>query len=65
MQSSGTSLALHLGGIIKGQDYPPEQGESTEDNWIFVLHIPTLSDHLYWVIVDRRGSQAPYLYGFN
>jgi hypothetical protein len=65
MQSSATSLALHLGGIIKGQDYPPEQGESTEDNWIFVLHIPTLSDHLYWVIVDRRGSKAPYLYGFN
>lgn len=65
MQSPETSLALHLGGIIKGQDYPPEQGESTQDNWIFVLHIPTLSDHLYWVIVDRRGSQAPYLYGFN
>ncbi|HET9239893.1 MAG TPA: hypothetical protein VFO10_21710 [Oligoflexus sp.] len=65
MQNPGTSLALHLGGIIKGQDYPPEQGESTQDNWIFVLHIPTLSDHLYWVIVDRRGSKAPYLYGFN
>lgn len=65
MQNPETSLALHLGGIIKGQDYPPEQGESTQDNWIFVLHIPTLSDHLYWVIVDRRGSQAPYLYGFN
>jgi hypothetical protein len=65
MQSPETSLALHLGGIIKGQDYPPEQGESPQDNWIFVLHIPTLSDHLYWVIVDRRGSKAPYLYGFN
>jgi hypothetical protein len=65
MQDPRTSLALHLGGIIKGQDYPPEQGESTQDNWIFVLHIPTLSDHLYWVIVDRRGSKAPYLYGFN
>jgi hypothetical protein len=65
MQDPRTLLALHLGGIIKGQDYPPEQGESTQDNWIFVLHIPTLSDHIYWVIVDRRGSKAPYLYGFN
>lgn len=65
MQGSQTSLALHLGSIIKGQDYPPEQGESTRDNWIFVLRIPTLSDHLYWVIVDRRGQNAPYIYGFN
>ena len=65
MQNPETSLALHLGGIIKGQDYPPEQGESTQDNWIFVLRVPTLSDHLYWVIVDRSGSKAPYLYGFN
>jgi hypothetical protein len=65
MQNPGTSLALHLGSIIKGQDYPPEQGESTRDNWIFVLHVPTLSDHLYWVIVDRHGQKAPYLYGFN
>jgi hypothetical protein len=65
MQASQTSLALHLGGIVKGQDYPPEQGESTRDNWIFVLHVPTLSDHLYWVIVDRRGQNEPYIYGFN
>jgi hypothetical protein len=65
MQKSGTSLSLHQGVIIKGQNYPPEQGESTQDHWIFVLHVPTLSDHLYWVIVDRHGQKAPYLYGFN
>lgn len=65
MQSRETSLALHLGGITKGKDYPPEQGESAQDNWIFVLRIPTLSDHIYWVIVDRQGVNAPYLYGFN
>lgn len=65
MQDSRTSLALHLGGVIKGQDYPPEQGESAKENWVFVLHVPTLSDHLYWVIVDRQGHKAPYLYGFN
>ncbi len=65
MQDSRSSLALHLGDTVKGQDYPPEQGESIKDNWIFVLHIPSLSDHLYWVIVDRSGRKAPYLYGFN
>ncbi len=65
MQDARSTLALHLGPTIKGQDYPPEQGESFKDNWIFVLHIPSLSDHLYWVIVDRNGRSAPYLYGFN
>jgi hypothetical protein len=65
MQQTETSLALYQGVIIKGQNYPPEQGENTQENWIFVLHVPTLSDHLYWVIVDRKGQKAPYLYGFN
>ena len=65
LQDPKTSLALYLGQTVKGLSYPPEQGESADDNWIFVLRIPTLSDHLYWVIVDRQGQRAPYLYGFN
>ncbi|HYX32705.1 MAG TPA: hypothetical protein VE954_06295 [Oligoflexus sp.] len=65
MQSEKTTLSLYLGSTVQGQIYPPEQGENTQDNWIFVLRVPTLSDHLYWVIVDRKGKAAPYLYGFN
>ncbi|WP_141732788.1 hypothetical protein [Oligoflexus tunisiensis] len=65
MQNPKTSLSLYLGRTIQGQVYPPEQGESMQDNWIFFLSVPTLSDHLYWVIVDRKGQTAPYLYGFN
>jgi len=65
MQSPKTTFALYLGKTIKGQSYPPEQGESDQDNWVFVLYVPSLSDHLYWVIVDRQGKVAPYLYGFN
>lgn len=50
--------------------YPPEEGESLTDYWIFFLQLPTLSDHLFWVVVPRRpdlmedGGQ-PYCYGFN
>ena len=45
--------------------YPPEEGEKVDDNWVFFLSLPTLSDHLYWVIVNRNGEKDPYLYGFN
>ncbi len=45
--------------------FPPENGETAADNWVFFLSLPELSDHLYWVIIDRQGSKAPYVYGFN
>ena len=44
--------------------YPPEQKESLEKNWIFFLKIKVLSDHLFWVIVDRTSGES-YVYGFN
>lgn len=52
----------------RNQDFdfnPPENGESAEENWIFGLYMPSLSDHLYWIIVDRTGGASPYVYGFN
>ncbi len=45
--------------------YPPEGGESVMQHWIFMLQLPTLSDHIYWAIVDRTGEQPTYSYGFN
>ncbi len=47
------------------QGYPPEHRESTHDNWAYFLEMPTLSDHLQWIIIDRTGEKAPYIYGFN
>lgn len=44
---------------------PPENGESASENWIFGLYMPTLSDHFYWIVVDRTGTASPYVYGFN
>jgi len=45
--------------------FPPEEREPAADNWVFFLKLPTLSDHLYWVIVPRDGQQDAYIYGFN
>lgn len=38
--------------------YPPENGESVKENWIFNLLLDELSDHLYWAVVPRDGSTA-------
>ena len=45
--------------------YPPEEGESGAENWIFRLQIEQLSDHIYWSIVSKDGSKKTYNYGFN
>ena len=44
---------------------PPEERESADLNWVFSLYLPTLSDHLYWIIVPRDGETEAYVYGFN
>jgi len=45
--------------------FPAERGEEVNDNWIFLLRIETISDHLYWIIVPRDGEKPAYNYGFN
>lgn len=45
--------------------YPPEERETATLNWVFSLYLPTLSDHLYWIIVPRDGAREAYIYGFN
>jgi len=43
----------------------PEHGEKTSQNWIVRLKISTLSDHIFWAIIERNGKVSPYNYGFN
>jgi len=43
----------------------PEHGESVNDNWIIELRIRSLSDHIFWSVVDRQGKKPTYNYGFN
>lgn len=40
----------------------PLRGEPLRDNWIFGLELYDLTDDIYWVIVSRDGSVAPYNY---
>jgi len=44
---------------------PPEGQESLEENWVFSLVLPKLSDHVFWAVVDRAGVRETYNYGFN
>lgn len=66
----GASLQLlpNVDWSDRDQDFdfnPPENGEVAADHWIFSLYIPSLSDHLYWIVVGRAGERRPYAYGFN
>jgi hypothetical protein len=57
------SSQLTLVGAGKG--HKPERGEDLEKNWVFSLVMPTLSDHIYWVIVPKDAPEGAYVYGFN
>ena len=56
---------------LLGPNEVPENGEAVEDYWIFALRIwddannSKLSDHSHWALVDRKGVQPTYNYGFN
>ena len=55
-----TSLTL-----VGQRGFPAENGESVEENWVFLLMAESLSDHLQWAIIDRTGQRETYNYGFN
>ena len=44
-------------------DLPPD-GEQLDNNWIFTLS-SSISDHGFWVVVDRKGEKDAYNYGVN
>ncbi len=69
---------VHLDGAVREVEldgktiriYPPEEGETVAENWVFFLKLPQLSDHFQWAVVYRAlvGSNAKtlvYNYGFN
>ena len=47
------------------EGFAPEEQESVDAHWIFILRAESLSDHIQWAIVDRNGVQPTYNYGFN
>lgn len=63
--NSGGSLCMPDIEGASEKCFHAEEGESVEKNWIFLLQIPGLSDHLFWAIVPKDGKEKVYNYGFN
>jgi hypothetical protein len=40
-------------------------GEIAGRYWIFEMYIEDLSDHFYYVIIDKNGFEKTYNYGYN
>jgi len=59
-----TQLVLLKSGE-EDRGFQPERGEDIKENWVFSLLIPTLSDHIYWIVVSKDQSPKAYVYGFN
>ncbi len=57
------TLSLHSASA----EETPANGEELDDNWLFYLHVPALSDHGYWIVIPRwpDDEQKPYIYGVN
>lgn len=49
---------------IHDEDLKPAGDESLSSSWIFSLSIESLSDHIYWAVVDRETGST-YCYGYN
>lgn len=52
---------------IECSENNPSHGEAVEDNWLFSLSLPDLSDHGFFIIIPRwpDDEQLPYIYGVN
>ncbi|MBP9707995.1 MAG: hypothetical protein KBD78_10140 [Oligoflexales bacterium] len=65
LENSNTRFDLDNGKDEVGDSFLPHDGESIKANWVFRLAIPSLSDHIYWSVVDPQGQKQTYTYGFN
>jgi hypothetical protein len=41
----------------------PDGGENPQKFWIFLLEMPSLSEHRWWAVVDKNGRNETYNYG--
>ncbi len=68
-RNSSRLAITYRDGEVHDNVYPAEYRESIEDNWVFFLYVPELSDHLHWAVVQRfrsfEGDVMVSNYGFN
>lgn len=41
----------------------PDGGENLNKFWVFLLQMPTLSEHRWWSVVEKNGRKEAYNYG--
>lgn len=41
----------------------PDGGENLNKFWVFLLEMPTLSEHRWWAVVEKSGRKETYNYG--
>lgn len=41
----------------------PDGGENPNKFWVFLLEMPTLSEHRWWAVVEKSGRKETYNYG--
>jgi hypothetical protein len=44
--------------------FPPENGETVKDCWIWCVHCPAFFPGPAWLLVPRNGTEPPYAYGY-
>lgn len=63
LHREGTRLSL----VRPGEIAP--RGERVREAWLFVLSVPAMSDHAFWLVVERhrdaKGRVTAYTYGVN
>lgn len=51
--------------VTPESSFQPDGGESPQKFWIFLLEMPTLSQHRWWAIVDKNARNEAYNYGVS
>lgn len=63
LQRPSTRLRLYLG---PESGLPlPDAGEDPRKEWIFLLDMPSFSDHYFWIVIDKSNRERARIYGFN
>ncbi len=59
MNAGDSQLSL----ITPESPIQPDGGEDPRKFWVFLLEMPSLSEHRWWAIVDKNGHNETYNYG--
>lgn len=59
MNAGDSQLTL----ITSESPIQPDGGENPDKFWVFLLQMPSLSQHRWWAIVDKNGRRETYNYG--